>query len=104
MQKADREKRMRWTLGEYLWRLAAGGREARRFPVTGDQGARLREMTAPRPSRRTLSSLLLPHPAQTAGLDAKAISRAKLGDIGAFTEIVQAYYARCLRFARAMLV
>jgi RNA polymerase sigma-70 factor (ECF subfamily) len=31
------------------------------------------------------------------------ISRAKLGDIDAFTTIVEAYYARCLRFARAML-
>jgi RNA polymerase sigma-70 factor (ECF subfamily) len=31
------------------------------------------------------------------------ISRAKLGDIGAFTTIVEAYYARCLRFARSVL-
>ena len=72
--------------------------------MTGRRGARLREVTAFSPSRPALSSIPLPHPAQTARLDAKAISRAKLGDIGAFTEIVQAYYARCLRFARAMLV
>ena len=72
--------------------------------MTRPRGAQLGEVTALSPSRTTLSSLPLPHPAQTAGLDAKAISRAKLGDIGAFTEIVQAYYARCLRFARAMLV
>jgi RNA polymerase sigma-70 factor (ECF subfamily) len=31
------------------------------------------------------------------------ISRAKLGDIDAFTAIVEAYYSRCLRFARSML-
>jgi RNA polymerase sigma-70 factor, ECF subfamily len=31
------------------------------------------------------------------------ISRAKLGDIDAFTRIVEAYYPRCLRFARAVL-
>ena len=36
-------------------------------------------------------------------LDASVITRAKLGDIDAFTAIVEAYYARCLRFARAML-
>lgn len=36
-------------------------------------------------------------------LDATTISRAKLGDIDAFTAIVEAYYPRCLRFARAML-
>lgn len=29
--------------------------------------------------------------------------RAKLGDIDAFTQIVEAYHSRCLRFARAML-
>jgi RNA polymerase sigma factor, sigma-70 family len=40
---------------------------------------------------------------RAAALDATTISRAKLGDIAAFTEIVEAYYARCLRFARAML-
>src|SRR6185503_19511603 len=37
------------------------------------------------------------------GLDSRTIVRAKLGDIDAFTEIVDAYYARCLRFARSML-
>ena len=31
------------------------------------------------------------------------ITRAKLGDIDAFTAIVEAYYPRCLRFARAVL-
>jgi RNA polymerase sigma-70 factor (ECF subfamily) len=36
-------------------------------------------------------------------LDSRTISRAKLGDINAFTRIVEAYYPRCLRFARAML-
>jgi RNA polymerase sigma-70 factor (ECF subfamily) len=36
-------------------------------------------------------------------LDATTISRAKLGDIDAFTAIVEMYYPRCLRFARAML-
>ena len=31
------------------------------------------------------------------------ISRAKLGDIAAFTDLVEMYYPRCLRFARAVL-
>jgi RNA polymerase sigma-70 factor (ECF subfamily) len=35
--------------------------------------------------------------------DLATISRAKLGDIEAFTAIVEAFYARCLRFAAAML-
>jgi RNA polymerase sigma-70 factor (ECF subfamily) len=42
-------------------------------------------------------------PATNAALDATTISRAKLGDIDAFTAIVDAYYQRCLRFARATL-
>jgi RNA polymerase sigma-70 factor (ECF subfamily) len=45
----------------------------------------------------------LPHPAPNAALDATTISRAKLGDIDAFNTIVEAYYQRCLRFARATL-
>lgn len=44
-----------------------------------------------------------PAPPPAAGLDPRIITRAKLGDIDAFTRIVHAYYARCLRFARAML-
>ncbi len=36
-------------------------------------------------------------------IDSATISRAKLGDAAAFTRIVETYYARCLRFARAML-
>jgi RNA polymerase sigma-70 factor (ECF subfamily) len=44
-----------------------------------------------------------PVPPQSAPLDATTISRAKLGDINAFTAIVEAYYQRCLRFARSML-
>jgi RNA polymerase sigma-70 factor, ECF subfamily len=51
----------------------------------------------------TASQLPLPRPAQNAALDASTISRAKLGDIDAFTNIVDAYYQRCLRFARATL-
>jgi RNA polymerase sigma-70 factor (ECF subfamily) len=50
-----------------------------------------------------LSSFPLQRPAQAAGLDSRTISRAKLGDIDAFTAIVEAYHARCVRFARAML-
>jgi RNA polymerase sigma-70 factor, ECF subfamily len=42
-------------------------------------------------------------PPQAAPLDATTISRAKLGDIDAFTAIVEGYYQRCLRFARSML-
>ncbi len=50
-----------------------------------------------------MSSFPLQRPAQAAGLDPRTISRAKLGDIDAFTAIVEAYHARCIRFARAML-
>src|SRR3954465_15266923 len=49
------------------------------------------------------NTLALPHPAHATGLDSRTLTRAKLGDIDAFTEIVQAYHSRCLRFARAML-
>src|ERR1700754_396984 len=45
----------------------------------------------------------LPHPQKTTALDSRTLLRAKLGDIDAFTEIVEAYHARCLRFSRAML-
>jgi RNA polymerase sigma-70 factor (ECF subfamily) len=45
----------------------------------------------------------LPHPAPSTALDSRTLIRAKLGDIDAFTQIVEAYHARCLRFARAML-
>jgi RNA polymerase sigma-70 factor, ECF subfamily len=51
----------------------------------------------------TAVGLPLPRPATNAALDATTISRAKLGDIDAFTAIVDAYYPRCLRFARATL-
>ncbi|MGH7616517.1 MAG: RNA polymerase sigma factor [Gemmatimonadaceae bacterium] len=44
-----------------------------------------------------------PVPPQPTALDATTISRAKLGDIDAFTAIVDTYYQRCLRFARSML-
>ena len=47
--------------------------------------------------------LALPHPAPSTALDSRTFIRAKLGDIDAFTQIVEAYHARCLRFARAML-
>lgn len=45
----------------------------------------------------------LPHPAHAPALDSRTLIRAKLGDIDAFTQIVEAYHGRCLRFARAML-
>ena len=54
-------------------------------------------------SRPTLTAISLHRPAQTSGVDAATISRAKLGDIDAFTAIVEAYYARCLRFGRGVL-
>jgi len=50
-----------------------------------------------------LSSFPLQQPAQAVVLDSRTISRAKLGDIDAFTQIVEAYHGRCLRFARSML-
>jgi len=50
-----------------------------------------------------LSGFPLQHPAQASGLDSRTISRAKLGDIDAFTAIVETYHTRCIRFARAML-
>src|SRR5471030_1538658 len=56
--------------------------------------------------RQHLTVLPLQHsaPPRPAVLDSSMISRAKLGDIDAFTAIVDAYYARCLRFARAVLL
>src|SRR3954469_17292746 len=51
----------------------------------------------------TLLLLQRTAPPQSAALDSTTISRAKLGDIDAFTAIVEAYHQRCLRFARAML-
>ncbi|HEY4306881.1 MAG TPA: RNA polymerase sigma factor [Gemmatimonadaceae bacterium] len=45
----------------------------------------------------------LQHPAHATALDSRTLIRAKLGDIDAFTQIVDAYHARCLRFACAML-
>ena len=51
----------------------------------------------------TLTSHPLPHPAPSAALDSRTIRRAKLGDIDAFTLIVETYYPRSLRFARSML-
>lgn len=53
--------------------------------------------------RTTLPALQRPVPPHAVVLDSTTISRAKLGDIDAFTAIVEAYYARCLRFARSML-
>jgi RNA polymerase sigma-70 factor, ECF subfamily len=41
-------------------------------------------------------------PAQDA-VDPDTIHRASLGEVPAFTRIVQAYYPRCMRFARGML-
>lgn len=56
-----------------------------------------------RMSRHHLTVVPLLRPFPNAALDATTISRAKLGDIGAFTTIVDTYYQRCLRFARATL-
>jgi RNA polymerase sigma-70 factor, ECF subfamily len=54
-------------------------------------------------SRLYLTAFPLPRPEPNTTLDSSTISRAKLGDIEAFTAIVDAYYQRCLRFARATL-
>jgi len=54
-------------------------------------------------SRHLLTTAPLQRPAPAVVLDPTTISRAKLGDIDAFTGIVESYYPRCLRFARAML-
>jgi RNA polymerase sigma-70 factor (ECF subfamily) len=51
----------------------------------------------------TLTLLQRTAPPQAAVLDPTTISRAKLGDIDAFTAIVEAYHQRCLRFAHSML-
>ena len=54
-------------------------------------------------SRHHLTIVPLQRAATSAGLDPSLITRAKLGDIDAFTAIVEAYYPRCLRFARGVL-
>jgi RNA polymerase sigma-70 factor (ECF subfamily) len=60
-------------------------------------------LAEPVEDRPTLQLLHRNAPPQAAVLDSTTISRAKLGDIDAFTSIVEAYHQRCLRFARAML-
>lgn len=60
----------------------------------------LSELVEDRPTSTLLQRTA---PPQAAVLDSTTISRAKLGDIDAFTSIVEAYHQRCLRFARAML-
>jgi RNA polymerase sigma-70 factor (ECF subfamily) len=50
--------------------------------------------------------MIRPEPSSEAtdrAVDSATISRAALGDAEAFTRIVEAYYSRCLRFARSML-
>lgn len=54
-------------------------------------------------SSPALTALPLHRTAEPAIPDYATISRARLGDADAFTKIVEAYYARCLRFARSML-
>jgi RNA polymerase sigma-70 factor (ECF subfamily) len=58
------------------------------------------------PTETTLSAFPVKQPnnadAPDAAIDSATISRARLGDAAAFTRIVEAYYPRCLRFARAM--
>jgi len=63
----------------------------------------VRPKRQPHGGLNTRPLLQRPVPPQSAPLDATTISRAKLGDINAFTAIVEAYYQRCLRFARSML-
>lgn len=53
--------------------------------------------------RTFLTAPPLKQSASTTRLAAGTIERARLGDAEAFTAIVEAYYARCLRFARGML-
>src|SRR5690348_11005053 len=50
-----------------------------------------------------LTTRFLQRPDPAVSIDSTTISRAKLGDIDAFTAIVEAYHQRCLRFARSML-
>lgn len=54
-------------------------------------------------TRHTSPLLQRSAPPQATVLDPTTISRAKLGDIDAFTSIVEAYHQRCLRFARSMM-
>ena len=54
-------------------------------------------------SRPALTALPLHRTAESVIPDGATIGRAKLGDADAFATIVDAYYARCLRFARSML-
>ncbi len=66
-------------------------------------GAPRRWLSGRQHSRHLLTTRPLQHPDPAALLDSRTVTRAKLGDIDAFTTIVEAYYARSLRFARAML-
>lgn len=60
-------------------------------------------LAEPPEDRHTQTLLHRSAPPKAAVLDSTTISRAKLGDIDAFTAIVEAYHQRSLRFARAML-
>lgn len=53
--------------------------------------------------RTSLTALPLKQSASASRIEPATIHRARLGDAEAFTSIVEAYYARCLRFARSML-
>lgn len=54
------------------------------------------------PSERPLTAVPLTVRSY-ATADSALINRAKLGDTGAFTAIVERYYPRCIRFARGLL-
>src|ERR1041384_5819883 len=54
-------------------------------------------------SRQILTAISAHRPGPATAVDSATISRAKLGDIHAFTTIVESYYSRCLRFARGVL-
>lgn len=72
------------------------------LPVTTRQGRRLSFRVTAMTHSSNLAPLPDREPARPA-VDSTLVNRAKLGDIKAFEEIVERYFARCMRFALGML-
>lgn len=72
------------------------------LPVTTRQGRRFSFRVTAMTHSSNLAPLPDREPARPA-VDSTLVNRAKLGDIKAFEEIVERYFARCMRFALGML-
>src|SRR5689334_3676121 len=122
MEEGEKAPRRRLRKGPVWLRKAGRSRDTRSTTVTPGRPAVLTRH--PRPATRhavtacsnarfsfrvtamTRSSNLAPLPDREParpGVDSTLVNRAKLGDIKAFEQIVERYFARCMRFALGML-